>query len=111
MSLHLQHQGVAAGGLVRVYQADDVGVLEPHVQVEFLSHPIPPHQLLVHVFDRQRALGASLVVTFDDGKTTPVEKDELLEFMFSFSLHRHGDERTCPVPPPLCSDIQSCLSS
>lgn len=50
------------------------------MQVEFLSHPIPPHQLLVHVFDRQRALGAPLVVTLDDGKTTPDEKeDELLE--------------------------------
>lgn len=84
--LHLQDEGVAAGGLVRVYQADDVGVLESHVQVEFLSHPIPPHQLLVHVFDRQRALGASLIVTLDDGETTPVEKDRLLEFNLEFEL-------------------------
>lgn len=75
MFLHLQHQGVAAGRLVRVQQADDVGVPDSHVQVEFLSHPIPPHQLLVDVFDRQRALGAPLIVTLDDGKTTPVEKD------------------------------------
>lgn len=72
--LHLQNEGVAAGGLVRVHQADDVGVLESHVHVEFLSHPIPPHQLLVHEFDCQRPLGASLIVTLDDGKTTPVEK-------------------------------------
>lgn len=51
------------------------------MQVEFLSHPIPPHQLLVHMFDRQRTLGAPLVVTLDDGKTTPDEKeDKILEF-------------------------------
>lgn len=50
------------------------------MQVELLSHPIPPHQLLVHMFDRQGALGASLIVTLDDGKTTPVERDQRLEF-------------------------------
>lgn len=82
--LHLQHQGVAAGRLVRVQQADDVGVPDSHVQVEFLSDPVPPHQLLVDVFDRQRALGAPLIVTLDDGKTTPVEKgDNLLSFLLA----------------------------
>lgn len=56
------------------------------MQVELLSHPIPPHQLLVHMFDRQRALGASLIVTLDDGKATPVEKGQLLQFNLSFEL-------------------------
>lgn len=41
--LHLQDQGVAAGGFKRVYQVDYVGVLEPLEQTEFLSHPVPPH--------------------------------------------------------------------
>lgn len=72
---HLQDEGVAAGGFIRVYQADYVGVLESLEQIEFLSHPVPPHQLLVHVFDRHRAFGAALVAALDDRETTPGEKE------------------------------------
>lgn len=73
---HLQDEGVAAGGLIRVDQADYVGVLEPLEQVEFLSHPVPPHQLLVHLFDRHRTFGAALVTTLDHRETTPGEERE-----------------------------------
>lgn len=69
--LHLQDEGEAAGGLVRVDQADYVGVLEPLEQVELLSHVVPPHQLLVDVLDGHRALGAALVAALDDGEATP----------------------------------------
>lgn len=51
-----------------------MGVLESLEQIEFLSHPVPPHQLLVHVFDRHRTLGAPLVTTLDNRETTPGEK-------------------------------------
>lgn len=71
---HLQDEDVAAGGLVRVDQTDYVRVLEPLEQVEFLSHPVPPHQLLVHVFDRHRAFGALVIATLDDRETAPGEE-------------------------------------
>lgn len=70
---HFQDEGVAAGGFIRVYQADYVGVLKPLEQIEFLSHPVPPHQLLVHVFNRHCAFGAPLVTTLDNRETTPGE--------------------------------------
>lgn len=53
-----------------------MGVLEPLEQIELLSHPVPPHELLVHVFDRHRTLGASLIATFDYRETTPGGKKE-----------------------------------
>lgn len=68
---HLQDKSVAAGGFIRVNQADYVGVLESLKQIEFLSHPVPPHQLLVHVFDRHCTFGPPLVTTLDDRETTP----------------------------------------
>lgn len=52
-----------------------MGVLESLEQIEFLSHPVPPHQLLVHVFDRHRTFGAALVTALDDRETTPGEKE------------------------------------
>lgn len=70
---HLQDEGVAAGGFVRVDQAHYVGVLEPLQQVEFLSHPVPPHQLLVHLFDRHQTLDALLVTSLHHGETAPGE--------------------------------------
>lgn len=71
MCLHLQDEGVAAGGLISVYEADYVGVLEPLEQIELLGHPVPPHQLLVDVFDHHRTFGAALVAALDNGETTP----------------------------------------
>ena len=74
---HLQDEGVAAGGFVRVDQADYVGVLQPLEQVEFLRDPVPPHQLLVHLFDRHQTLGAPLVTPLHHRETTPGEKKEV----------------------------------
>lgn len=48
-----------------------MGVLEPLEQIEFLSHPVPSHQFLVHLFDRHRTFGAPVVTAFDDRETTP----------------------------------------
>ncbi|KAF3833684.1 hypothetical protein F7725_024888 [Dissostichus mawsoni] len=73
---HQQDEGVAAGGFVRVDQADYVGVLQPLEQVEFLRDPVPPHQLLVHLFDRHQTLGAPLVTPLHHRETTPGEKEE-----------------------------------
>lgn len=85
-ALHLQDEGEAAGGLVRVDQADYVGVLEPLEQVELLSHAVPPHQLLVHVLDGHSALCAELVATLDDGEATPsgrkTKRRFLMEYIF-----------------------------
>lgn len=74
MCLHLQDEGVAAGGLIRVYEADYVGVLEPLEQIELLSHPVPPHQLLVDVFDRHCTFGPALVTALDNGETAPGDR-------------------------------------
>lgn len=87
MYSHLQDEGVAAGGFIRVYQADYVGVLEPLEQIEFLSHPVPPHQLLVHVFDRHSTLGAPLVTTLDNRETTPGEKKDGYQRSVSLRLY------------------------
>lgn len=51
-----------------------MGVLESLEQSELLSHTVPPHQLLVHMFDGHRAFGAPLVAALDDRKTTPGER-------------------------------------
>ena len=71
---HLQDKDVAARGFIRVYETDYVRVLEPLEQIEFLSHPVPPHQFLVHVFDRHRTLGALVVAPLDNRETAPGEE-------------------------------------
>lgn len=85
---HLQDEGVAAGGFVRVYQADDVEVLESVEQIELLRHPVSPHQLLVHVLDRHRPLGAPLVAPLDHRETAPEEAKE--------DGRGHHDPSGCP---------------
>lgn len=52
-------------------------VLEPLEQIELLSHPVPPHQLLVDMFDRHCAFGATLVTTLDNRETTPGEEKRI----------------------------------
>lgn len=49
-------------------------VLEPLEQIKFLSHPVPPHQLLVDMFDRHCTFGAALVTTLDNRETPPGEE-------------------------------------
>lgn len=60
-------------------------VLESLVQIEFLSHPVSSHQLLVNLFDRHHALGAPVIATLDNRETTPEEQTSRL-VVFEFCL-------------------------
>lgn len=51
-----------------------MGVLEPLEQVEFLRHPVPPHQLLVHLFDRDGTFSGPVVAALDNRETAPGER-------------------------------------
>ena len=68
---HFQDQGVAAGGLVGVQQADDMGVLEPLQDAQLLGHLVTLHQLLVDQLDRHGSLGAALVAPLHYRKAPP----------------------------------------
>lgn len=120
MCLHLQDEGVAAGGLIRVYEADYVGMLEPLEQIELLGHPVPPHQLLVDMFDRHCTFGAALVAALDNGETPPGNRrhrpDCLLSalvVLLQYIVKKEREENliTWPVQQPQCSETQSCPSS
>lgn len=68
---HLQDKSVAAGGFIRVYQANYVGMLQPMEQTEFLSHFIPSHQSLVHLFNCNSTFGTPVVATLNNRETAP----------------------------------------
>lgn len=48
-----------------------MGVLQPLEQIQFLSHPVSPHQLLVHLFDRDGAFSSPVIATLDDREAPP----------------------------------------
>lgn len=57
-------------------------MLESLQQVEFLSHPVSFHQLLVDVFDSDGTFGAVVVAALDDGETAPNE-EKRVRLLFS----------------------------
>lgn len=97
-----------------------MGVLQPLEQIQFLSHPVSPHQLLVHLFDRDGAFSSPVIATLDDreappgGYTNKKDTGGLRCIPHSASENVDWvrvDGVTFPVRPLRCSETQSCLSS